>query len=96
LSLSKEKKVPTRRCLGCMNSFDKKSLIRIVKSVDGSIVVDTTGKIAGRGAYICKQISCLKKAQKSKRIENNLQCQISDEIFEKIKLILEEEINKNE
>ncbi len=70
-----------RRCLGCMSSYDKRTLIRVVRTPDGTVCLDETGKRSGRGAYICKKTECLKKARKAKRLENNLKCQISDEVF---------------
>ena len=63
------KKLPERKCLGCMVSFPKSSLIRVVRSPEGEITLDTTGKKSGRGAYICKRAECLKKAVKRKRAE---------------------------
>ena len=58
------KKIPMRRCLGCMESKPKKELLRVVKTTEGEIVLDMTGKKNGRGAYICKSVSCLEKAIK--------------------------------
>ena len=65
-----EKKVPLRKCLGCMSSFPKKDLVRVVKTPEGEVILDLSGKKSGRGAYICKNSACLKKAVKSKRIQN--------------------------
>jgi len=78
----KVKKVPERKCLGCMQTFPKKELIRIVRTPQGTVELDLTGKKSGRGAYICKDKSCLKKAMKSKRIQNNLEVEISEELQE--------------
>ena len=77
-----EKKVPQRKCLGCMESFSKKELVRVVRLPDGNVEMDLTGKKSGRGAYICKNKTCLKKAIKSKRIQNNLEVEISEELIE--------------
>ena len=85
-----EKKIPQRKCLGCMESFPKKELIRVVRTPDGELCIDTTGKKSGRGAYICKKEACLKKAVKTKRLQNNLELAISDELLS----ALSEEINK--
>lgn len=63
----------------------KKELIRIVKNKDGEVSVDFTGKKPGRGAYICKDSQCLEKAIKTKRLSKNLEINISDEIYEKLK-----------
>ncbi len=75
------KKIPERRCVGCMKSFPKQELIRIVRSSDGEISLDTTGKKAGRGAYICHDPDCLKKAVKAKRLEKSFECDVPDEII---------------
>lgn len=85
-----EKKIPQRKCLGCMESFPKKELIRVVRTPEGELCIDTTGKKSGRGAYICKKEACLKKAVKTKRLQNNLELAISDELLS----ALSEEINK--
>ena len=79
------KKIPMRRCLGCMESKPKKELIRIVKSQDGTINVDRTGRLNGRGAYFCDSIECLEKAIKSGRIAKEFEMQISNEDYENIK-----------
>ena len=78
----KVKKIPIRKCIGCMESFPKKELIRVVRTPEGEVCVDLTGKKSGRGAYICKSQSCLKKAIKSKRIQTNLEIELTEEITE--------------
>ncbi|MBQ8163573.1 MAG: YlxR family protein [Clostridia bacterium] len=80
----KVKKIPQRKCLGCMNSFPKKELIRVLRLPDGEVTIDLTGKKSGRGAYICKNEACLKKAIKSKRIASNLEVEISDDIVNQL------------
>lgn len=80
----KAKKIPLRRCVGCNESKPKKELVRIVKSKEGEIAVDLTGKANGRGAYICRDSECLKKAIKSKRVERALETQIPDEVYERL------------
>lgn len=82
------KKIPTRRCTGCGEHFQKSALIRIVRSPEGEISLDATGKKSGRGAYLCKSAECLKRARKSRRIELSLETAISDEIY----AALEEEL----
>ncbi len=77
----KTKKIPMRTCMACGEAKPKKELARIVKTPDGGILYDATGKVNGRGAYICKNTDCLNKAQKSKRLEHALETQISKEIF---------------
>lgn len=86
------RKIPTRRCTGCGEHFPKNTLIRVLRTPDGEVILDLTGKKSGRGAYICKNIACLKKARKSRRIESSLECSISEEIYEK----MEEELKVGE
>ncbi len=80
----KPQKTPIRRCVGCMQAFEKKTLIRVVRSPEGEVSLDFTGKKSGRGAYVCRSAACLKKAIKSKRIEKNLGCAIPDEVYERL------------
>lgn len=87
-----EKKVPLRKCLGCMSSFPKKDLVRVLKTPEGTVVIDLSGKKSGRGAYICKNSSCLKKALKAKRIQSNLEIDIPAEVITE----LEKELLANE
>ena len=77
------KKVVQRMCMGCNTKKDKKELIRIVASKDGNITIDKTGKLSGRGAYICDSIECLEKVIKNKRLEKVLEKNISEEKNEK-------------
>lgn len=79
------KKPPMRHCLGCGAELPKNELIRVVRSPDGVISIDTTGKSAGRGAYICNKASCLQKARKTGRLGRALDSPISDEIYETLK-----------
>jgi hypothetical protein len=81
----KVKKIPLRMCTGCMEMKPKKELIRIVKTPEGDVCVDLTGKKSGRGAYICKNLECFEKAFKAKRLSRNLETPISEEIYEKLK-----------
>ncbi|MBS4804339.1 MAG: YlxR family protein [Clostridium sp.] len=85
----KVKKIPLRMCTGCMEMKPKKELIRVVKSPEGEVSVDLTGKKSGRGAYVCKNEECLEKAFKAKRLSRNLDTQISEEVYNKLR----EEIN---
>ena len=70
------KKIPQRMCTGCMEMKPKKELIRVVKNKDGEVSIDFTGKKPGRGAYICKNIECLEKACKTKRLSKNLEIKL--------------------
>ena len=79
------KKIPQRTCMGCQTKKDKRDLVRIVRSPEGEISVDLTGKKPGRGAYICPDLECLNKVVKSKRLERSLETAISQEIYEKLK-----------
>ena len=84
-----EKKIPMRKCLGCMQSFPKKDLIRVVRTPENEVLIDLTGKKSGRGAYLCKDKACLKKAIKAKRIQSNLEVQIGEELIESLSKELE-------
>lgn len=86
------KNIPQRTCSVCRTQKNKNELLRIVKNKDNIIKVDETGKQPGRGAYICYDIECLKKAQKSKKLEQALEIKIEDEIYEQIKNIIERKI----
>ena len=84
----KVKKIPLRMCTGCMEMKPKKELIRVVKSQDGDVSVDLTGKKAGRGAYICKNIECLEKAIKSKRIEKSFEMKVENKVYEDLRGVI--------
>ncbi len=75
------KKIPLRQCVGCMEMKEKKSMMRVLKTPEGDIVLDTTGKKNGRGAYLCKCMDCLKKAQKNKGLERSFKMSLSNEIY---------------
>lgn len=79
-----KKKTPIRRCTGCRESKPKKELVRVVKSPEGEISVDLTGKKSGRGAYICKDEKCLAAARKAKSLERALECAIDAKIYERL------------
>ncbi|MCX7923892.1 MAG: YlxR family protein [Clostridia bacterium] len=79
-----------RMCLGCQEMKSKKELIRIVKSKENDISVDFVGKKPGRGAYICKSVTCLEKAKKGRRLEKAFSSPISEEIYGTLKQQLEE------
>ena len=85
------KKIPMRTCIGCNNAKPKKELIRIVKSADGEVSIDFTGKKNGRGAYVCRDISCLEKAIKTKRLSRTFEMPIENEVYEKLKIEIESE-----
>lgn len=87
-----QKKIPLRKCTGCGEMKPKKELVRVVKTPEDEILIDLTGRKNGRGAYICRDVECLKKARKAKRIEKSFQCSIPDEVYDK----MEEELKSGE
>ena len=86
------KSIPQRTCSVCRTQKNKNELLRIVKNKDNIIKVDETGKESGRGAYICYDMNCLEKAQKSKRLEKALEIKIEDEIYEQMKNAIEKKM----
>ncbi|HAE56322.1 MAG: YlxR family protein [Ruminococcus sp.] len=88
----KTKKIPMRMCLGCGEMKPKRELIRVVKSKEGDISLDLTGKKSGRGAYICKSVECFEKARKARKFERSFSCMISEDIYNS----MEGELRENE
>ena len=88
----KQKKIPMRRCNGCNEQKPKNELIRIVRSPEGEISLDLKGKASGRGAYICNDLECLRKARKSRRIDRTFEMTIPDDVYDS----MEEQIKKND
>jgi len=86
------KKIPMRMCLGCGEMKPKKELIRVVKSPEGDISIDLSGKKNGRGAYICRSAECFRKARKARKFERAFACRISEEIYDS----MEKEMTDNE
>lgn len=78
------KRVPLRMCTGCGQMKPKRELVRVVKSAEGEISLDLTGRKPGRGAYVCKDLACLKKARKSRRIEKSFALRIPDEVYDRL------------
>lgn len=89
LLMKKEKKIPLRMCVGCRNQKQKRDLIRVVRTPDGKIELDFTGRKPGRGAYICASAACLKKAVKSKILDKSLQRSIPEEVVVQFLEIME-------
>ena len=79
------KQLPQRTCIGCNSKKDKKDLIRVVKNKNNEIKVDLSGKMDGRGTYICKSEECLNKAIKNKRMVRAFEMEISDDVYENLK-----------
>ena len=84
------RKIPMRQCIGCGEKKSKRDMIRILRTTEGEIVLDATGRKNGRGAYLCGSTECLKKAEKSKGLERSLKTVIPAEVYES----LEKEIEK--
>lgn len=85
----KQKKIPMRQCLGCREMKPKQSLVRVVRSPEGEISLDPRGKASGRGAYVCRDMACLKKARKSKALERSLDTAIPEAIYDRLEQELE-------
>ena len=83
------KKVPERKCIGCQEVKPKNELVRIVKKEENEIFVDLTGKANGRGAYICPKKECLEKAVKSNRLSKSFESEISNDVYEKLREVIE-------
>ena len=88
---STQRKIPERQCLGCNEHKPKKEMLRVVRTPEGEIVLDFTGKRSGRGAYICHNVSCLKKARKSKRIDRSLNVTVPEEVYDRMEKELADE-----
>ncbi len=80
--MPKVKKIPQRQCVGCREMKEKKSLIRIVKSPEGEVSLDDKGRKPGRGAYVCPDVECLRKARKSRALERAFETQIPPEVYD--------------
>ena len=81
-----QKKTPQRMCVGCQEMKNKKELLRVVRTPENEVVLDTTGKKSGRGAYVCRNEQCLSKAFKEKRLERALKRVIEPQIYEQLRL----------
>ena len=84
-----QKKIPQRQCMGCRERMDKRALIRVVRTPEGNVQLDFSGKLNGRGAYICPKAECLKKAQKSKALDRSLEVTIPDEVYARLEKEIE-------
>ena len=82
--MPKVKKIPQRQCVGCREMKEKKALLRVVRSPEGEVSLDLTGKKSGRGAYICRDLKCLKKVRKSGRVAHNLECEIDPAVYDRM------------
>lgn len=84
------KKIPMRKCLGCQEMKEKKSLVRVVRNREGEYTMDLTGKLNGRGAYICHDVACFNKAVKSKGLERAFSDKIPDEVYDALRKEIED------
>ena len=79
-----QKKIPQRQCMGCRERKAKRDMIRVVRTTEGSVMLDFSGKLNGRGAYVCPNPECLKKAQKSKELDRCLEVTIPQEVYDRL------------
>jgi len=84
-----QKKIPQRQCTGCRERKAKRELIRVVRGTDGNVSLDFSGKLNGRGAYLCPDIQCLQKAQKSKALERSLEVPIPEQVYQRLEKEME-------
>lgn len=85
----KTKKVPLRKCIACNENKSKKELIRVVRNADKEIIVDETGKVNGRGAYVCKSEACIDQIIKTRKLSRTFQIEVPDEVYTKLKNVIE-------
>ena len=85
-----QKKIPMRKCIGCNEQKTKKELVRFVRSPEGDISLDLIGKKSGRGAYICPDAGCLKKARKSKRLDRIFEVSVPENVYDEAERLLKE------
>ena len=88
----KNKKIPMRQCVGCKEMKNKREMMRVLKTAEGPIVIDTTGRKNGRGAYLCMTKECLVKARKNKGLERSFKMSIPDEVYEKLEKEFDEDV----
>ncbi len=88
-----QKKIPQRQCMGCRERKPKRDMIRVVRGTDGTVSLDFGGKVPGRGAYICPQSQCLKKALRSKALDRSLEVTIPEEVYQRLEKEMEDNTN---
>ena len=79
-----QKKIPQRQCMGCRERKAKRDMIRVVRTTEGTVTLDFSGKLNGRGAYVCPDLECLNKAQKSRSLERCLETPIPQEVYDRL------------
>ena len=87
---AKPRKIPQRQCVGCRVMKDKKARVRVVKTPENEVVLDLTGKKSGRGAYVCPEMECLKKARKSRALERAFDLTIPAEVYDAMEAQMEQ------
>ena len=85
------KKIPQRQCMGCRERKSKREMIRVVRGTDGTVHLDFGGKAPGRGAYLCPNAECLKKAIRSKALDRSLETQIPQQVYERLEKEMEQQ-----
>ena len=90
----KMRKIPERQCMDCNEKRPKAELLRVVRAPDGSVSLDFTGKKSGRGAYICRDAACLRRARKTGRLGRSLECEIPDAVFTAMEEELENHVDE--
>ena len=88
-----QKKIPQRQCMGCRERKAKRDMIRVVRMTDGNVSLDFSGKLNGRGAYVCPDPECLKKAEKAKSLERSLEVAIPQEVYDRLRKEMEAGVN---
>lgn len=88
----KVKKIPMRMCIGCGEMQEKRSLVRVIRTPQDEILLDSTGKKSGRGAYLCKSMECFNKAQKGRKLEKAFSCKVEAAVYEELKNELQREM----
>ena len=84
-----QKKIPQRQCMGCRERKNKKDMLRVVRGTDGTVMLDFSGKLNGRGAYVCPDPECLKKARKTRALERCLEVEIPQEVYDRMEKEME-------
>ena len=85
-----KRKIPMRMCVGCRQRFEKRELIRVLRTPNGNVIIDKKGKLSGRGAYICDTRTCLGKAIKTKALQRALEVEIDESILDELKEDIDE------
>ena len=79
-----QKKIPQRQCMGCRERKNKRDMIRVVRTTEGTVSLDFSGKLNGRGAYVCPEAACLQKARKTRSLERCLEVEIPEDVYDRL------------